>query len=76
LKGERTPDESLAANPKAFLGCSNSGEIAIGKYSTSLENQIWTIFMSLLYVADMATCMLFIVDYGNMDCNVQIEKIK
>lgn len=24
LKGERTPDESLAAQPKAFLGCSNT----------------------------------------------------
>lgn len=29
LKGERTPDESLAAHPKAFLGCSASGCKAI-----------------------------------------------
>lgn len=29
LNGDRTPDESLAAHPKAFLGCSISGCKAI-----------------------------------------------
>jgi hypothetical protein len=29
LKGERSPKESLAAHPKAFLGCSCSGDFAI-----------------------------------------------
>ena len=28
LKGKRTPDWSLAANPKASLGCSSSGNLA------------------------------------------------
>jgi hypothetical protein len=29
LKGERSPEESLAAHPNAFLGCSCSGGFAI-----------------------------------------------
>jgi len=29
VKGERTPDVSLAAQPKALFGCSNSGCVAI-----------------------------------------------
>ena len=29
LKGERTPEESLAAQPKALLGFSTSGDFAI-----------------------------------------------
>jgi hypothetical protein len=29
LKGERTPEVSLAAHPKAFFGCSCSGNFAI-----------------------------------------------
>jgi hypothetical protein len=29
LKGERSPEESLAAHPKAFSGCSCSGNFAI-----------------------------------------------
>jgi len=29
LKGERTPEESLAAQPNALFGCSNSGCVAI-----------------------------------------------
>jgi hypothetical protein len=29
LKGERSPEESLAAHPKAFSGCSCSGDFAI-----------------------------------------------
>jgi len=29
LKGENIPEESLAAQPKAFLGCSTSGDFAI-----------------------------------------------
>ena len=29
LKGERRPEVSLAAQPKALLGCSSSGDFAI-----------------------------------------------
>ena len=29
LNGERTPDGSLAAHPKALVGCSSSGDFAI-----------------------------------------------
>lgn len=29
LKGERCPEWSLAAHPKAFTGCSSSGDLAI-----------------------------------------------
>ena len=29
LKGERTPEVSLAAQPKSLLGCSTSGDFAI-----------------------------------------------
>jgi hypothetical protein len=31
LKGERTPEVSLAAHPKAFFGCSCSGDFAISE---------------------------------------------
>ena len=39
LKGERTPDVSWAAHPKAFLGCSNSACPAIIVCSTSLKKK-------------------------------------
>lgn len=35
LKGERTPEESLAAQPKASCGCSCSGDVAILSLSLS-----------------------------------------
>ena len=39
LKGERTPDVSLAAHPKIFTGCSVSGDFAIYLFRER-ENEI------------------------------------
>lgn len=40
LKGERTPDESLAAHPNAFLGCSCSSDFTIFSLQTSDTNRL------------------------------------
>ena len=39
LKGEKIPDGSLAAHPKAFLGCSNSASTAISIRYSSLAKE-------------------------------------
>ena len=43
LKGERTPDWSLAAHPKACFGCSSSGNLAsIFLYkNTTVRSRFW-----------------------------------
>jgi hypothetical protein len=38
LKGERTPEESLATHPKAFLECSSFGDFTIEKSNYETNN--------------------------------------
>lgn len=47
LKGERVPDWSMAAHPKAFTGCSFSGDFSI---FTQLLMLSYTFFFSPLLI--------------------------
>jgi hypothetical protein len=39
LKGERNPEVSLAAHPKAFFGCSCSGDFAISELFPQIKKK-------------------------------------
>lgn len=49
LKGERWPDLSVAAQPKAFTGCSVSGDFAIFMWCTNNSDVRNVIFMAVAY---------------------------
>jgi hypothetical protein len=46
LKGERRPEESLAAHPKAFFGCSSSSCVAISIVYVSDDSKTSTYYVA------------------------------